>query len=205
MQIFRPSGWMSSPKLPAEKHPQMHPWACLNTGRASSGHVGATGLAFPSCPPSSLSCVQSTHYLNSLYLGTFFSFWRTTQSLLCHFNLILMTTQLLVFISPQEEGLYYQCHQRHSMYVWLGYFISVSVFNSRRGHLKNSWFILNIVSCMTFFLWWRFLYIMPPCCEALTLTCFLPFVQMSVCTVCVCARVCLSVSPLLCLLLSIEC
>ena len=101
MQTIRPSGWTSSPKLPAEKRPRMRRRAWLNTGRASSGHAGAAGLA-PSSSSSSLPllCIEHTLLEFTLPWHFYFPFERTTQSFLCHFNLILMTTRLLPLPSP---------------------------------------------------------------------------------------------------------
>lgn len=70
MQNFKPSGWKHSPKRPVEKRPRTHRSAWLNTGRASSCHVGVTGLP-PSLTPSlSLLCIEHT-LLEFTYLGTF--------------------------------------------------------------------------------------------------------------------------------------
>lgn len=149
MQNFRPGGWSSSPEPPAEKHPATHRRAWLNTGRASSGHVGATGTL--SLLPPSLSCVYSTHYLNSLYLGTFFFFVRLSmplQSPWPHGYFFFISLRLSVsFEHTKTRRTMLSSHQRHCMYVWLGYFISPYFQQPER----TKSFICNIVEDFFFF------------------------------------------------------
>lgn len=153
MQKFRPSGQTSSQKLPAEKRPQMHPQAWPNTGRASSGRVGAIGLYPPTTapPPFPPSCIEHTLLEYTLpwhFFWLVFPFERTTPSFLDHFSLHDRTASSLS-ICPYLSGL---SNHHRCMCVWFGCFISL--YFKQKERTKS--FICNIAEGRLCMIWFFF-------------------------------------------------
>lgn len=101
MKNFRPSGWTSSPKLPVEKLPLRHRRAWLNTGRASSGHVGDTGLP-TLLPPSPVYRAHITwnHFTLALFYFSLFVFFIKTTESFATSNLSFLPHSYFFFLSP---------------------------------------------------------------------------------------------------------